>query len=278
MPFDENHNRIIPFDFDDNLVRTTIIDGEPWFVAADVCRVLGHSNPTMAISNLDDDERMTLSITDDEWADLSISEGQRGGARFLNIVSEPGLYMLIFTSRKPAAKRFRKWVTSEVLPALRKHGHYQMPERDPAPRPGAAEMVQREWEGWLSAVREARLVHGTTAARRIWAQSPLPPLGGEPPAQEAENIDDSSQIVSFIRARYQLTGNPADRVRASDMASDLMDWQREQHLPIWPQGRCTRRLAEFLGRWTDPETGYRVFRHKASVMAYTGLVPRDGAL
>ena len=272
MPFDENHNRIIPFDFEGQLFRSLLIDGEPWFVAIDVCNVLEIANARDAVSRLDDDERQMVDLNT-----VGLTDGMPGNPN-TNIVSESGLYALVFTSRKPAAKRFRKWVTSEVLPALRKHGHYQMPERDPAPRPGAAEMVQREWEGWLSAVREARLVHGTTAARRIWAQSPLPPLGGEPPAQEAENIDDSSQIVSFIRARYQLTGNPADRVRASDMASDLMDWQREQHLPIWPQGRCTRRLAEFLGRWTDPETGYRVFRHKASVMAYTGLVPRDGAL
>ena len=101
-------------------VRTIIRDGEPWFVAIDVCRALGISNPTMALGRLDEDERMTLSSNEGH-------SGQRGGAQSLNIVNEPGLYTLVLGSRKPEAKAFKRWITHEVIPAIRKHGGYLTP-------------------------------------------------------------------------------------------------------------------------------------------------------
>lgn len=94
-------------------IRTAMVDGDPWFVAADVCQVLGLANPSEAISVLDDDEKNTLSI----------SEGIRGNPN-VNIISEAGLYTLIFRSRKKAAKEFKRWVTHEVLPSIRKTGAY----------------------------------------------------------------------------------------------------------------------------------------------------------
>jgi len=93
---------IIPFDFEENAVRVVLRDGEPWFVAVDVCRVLDISNPRDAVARLDDDEKADVGITD-------ASGTQR---RETNIISESGLYSLIFTSRKPEARRFRKWVTA----------------------------------------------------------------------------------------------------------------------------------------------------------------------
>lgn len=91
-------------------------DGCPWFVASDVCHALEISNPSQALKRLDDDERMTLIN----------NEGRPGsGAQEFNIINESGLYALILTSRKVEAKRFKKWVTSEVLPAIRKHGKYE---------------------------------------------------------------------------------------------------------------------------------------------------------
>lgn len=94
-------------------VRTTIKDGDPWFVAIDICRVLDIANPRDAVSRLDDDEKNTVGITD----------GNRGNPN-LNIVNESGVYSLIFTSRKPEAKAFKRWVTHDVLPTLRKQGYY----------------------------------------------------------------------------------------------------------------------------------------------------------
>lgn len=85
-----------------------------WFVAADVCRALGLGNSSMAVSKLDDDEKMTLSLTDSH-------SGQRGGAQMATIINEPGLYALVLSSRKPEAKAFKRWITHEVI---RKTGGY----------------------------------------------------------------------------------------------------------------------------------------------------------
>lgn len=115
-------SEMIPFFFRSREVRGLTIDGEPWFVAKDVCDVLDIQNPTDAVKSLDDDERMTLDNTEGH-------SGKRGGARAYNIISESGLYALVFKSRKPEAKAFRKWVTAEVLPALRRRGHYETPTR-----------------------------------------------------------------------------------------------------------------------------------------------------
>lgn len=95
-------------------IRVQLINAEPWFVAADVCQALGISNNRDAVSRLDEDERMDgVGITDTV-----------GRKNYVTIVSESGLYSLIFQSRKPEARKFRKWVTGEVLPSIRKKGYY----------------------------------------------------------------------------------------------------------------------------------------------------------
>lgn len=109
-------SQIVPFQFAGSLtVRSLVIDGNPWFVAVDVCKVLEISNTSDALKGLDSDEILTLAI----------SEGQKT-ARSNNLINESGLYSLILRSRKPQAKAFKKWVTSEVLPALRKTGTYSV--------------------------------------------------------------------------------------------------------------------------------------------------------
>lgn len=90
-------------------IRTVTIDNEPWFVAKDVCEALRHTNPTVAMQMLEDDERTKLSL---------------GRAGETNVINESGLYTLIIKSNLPNAKKFRKWVTSEVLPSIRRNGGY----------------------------------------------------------------------------------------------------------------------------------------------------------
>lgn len=103
--------------FDDaHPVRVALIDGQPWFAGIDVCRSLGIVNNRDAISLLDDDEHRVSVIP---------TPGPVARQRLI-CVSESGLYALIFKSRKPEAKKFRKWVTSEVLPSIRKNGEYRM--------------------------------------------------------------------------------------------------------------------------------------------------------
>lgn len=100
---------VVPFQFQTSQIRAVAHEGEHWFVAKDVCDVLDIANTTDALKSLDEDERSRFNL------------GRQGS---VNIVNESGLYALIFKSRKPDARQFRKWVTGEVLPALRKTGRY----------------------------------------------------------------------------------------------------------------------------------------------------------
>lgn len=102
----------VVFNFFSQTLRVVMRDGEPWFAAADVCAALTIGNSRMATDRLDDDEKGVSSID------------TPSGQQEMTIVNESGLYSLILGSRKPEAKKFKKWVTSEVLPAIRKTGSY----------------------------------------------------------------------------------------------------------------------------------------------------------
>lgn len=133
-------------------VRLQLIDGEPWFVAKDVCQVLGIANHKDAVSRLDNDEKDGVGIID-----------PIGRQQTATVVSESGLYSLIFQSRKPEARKFRKWVTAEVLPSIRRRGYYgvrkasgdyidvrDLPYQVMSFRGGEVRMVVVESEAWYS--------------------------------------------------------------------------------------------------------------------------------
>lgn len=105
---------VTPFCFNDHLIRTVAIESDPWFVAKDVCQVLELDDTRKAVIGLDDDEKGRSKVP------------TPGGEQEMLIISESGLYTLIIRSNKPQAKPFRKWVTAEVLPQIRRTGSYQM--------------------------------------------------------------------------------------------------------------------------------------------------------
>ena len=94
------------------VIRAAEKDGEPWFVAADVCRALDLGNNRQAMARLDDDEKGV------------ISNDTLGGKQEMNAVNEPGLYSLVLGSRKKEAKAFKRWITHEVIPSIRRNGGY----------------------------------------------------------------------------------------------------------------------------------------------------------
>ena len=109
------------FDYHGHDIRTVTDEhGDVWFVAVDACKVLEHHNVSQVVSRLDEDEKLTSTL----W--------MAGQHREVLLVSEPGLYELMFTSRKQEAKAFKRWVKHEVLPALRKTGMYAMKQQIPA--------------------------------------------------------------------------------------------------------------------------------------------------
>lgn len=111
-----NTSQLTPFLFGESTLRTTNMDGEPWFSSKDVCEALAIANNRDAIASLDDDEKITVGNAD--------GNPRAGIPHEMTFVNESGLYALIFKSRKAEAKVFRKWVTSEVLPSIRKKGFY----------------------------------------------------------------------------------------------------------------------------------------------------------
>ncbi len=163
----------MPFKYGDTTVRTVVIDGEPWFVLADLCRVLDLTNPTMVADRLESDALSTAEVID--------SMGRTQQAR---IVSESGMYEVIFLSRKPEARLFRRWVTAEVIPSIRKTGAY-------ATQPALTEdeLIHRALE--VSARRVAQLTEKVAEL--------------EPKAQVAAKLLDAEGDLSVRDAAQALT-------------------------------------------------------------------------
>lgn len=123
-------NHLQPFVYEGNNLRTEVKNGEPWFVMQDVCKILGIGNVSMASERLDPDEQGIIS-TDTP-----------GGAQKLLAVNEPGLYSLILGSRKPEAKAFKRWITHEVVPTIRRTGGYYLPTNLPDALRLAADLAE----------------------------------------------------------------------------------------------------------------------------------------
>ena len=156
---------LVVFNFNQNEVRNiTDKNGDPWFVARDVCDVLEVQNVSQALQGLDEDEKgicKTYTL---------------GGSQQVSIVSESGLYALIMRSNKPQAKPFRKWVTGEVLPSIRKTGQYSMR------KPGevlTTSQIARDFKAFKSIAMTAGLkgnpavISADTVMRRVFGVSPL---------------------------------------------------------------------------------------------------------
>lgn len=107
------------FQFEEQNVRTLVIDDEPYFVGKDVAEILGYVKPRNAIS---------VHVDDEDKKDAPI-QGTLGGVQTMTMVNESGLYSLILSSKLPTAKKFKRWVTSEVLPTIRKHGAYMTEQK-----------------------------------------------------------------------------------------------------------------------------------------------------
>ena len=116
------------FTYEQHNIRTITRDSEPWFIARDVCVILKLTNVRQNLTKLDEDEKGVCTVY------------TPGGNQSMQVVSESGLYSLIFTSRKPEAKAFKRWVTHEVLPTIRKTGKYA-PQQDTTNFPDLGEII-----------------------------------------------------------------------------------------------------------------------------------------
>lgn len=182
------------YPFEGNDVRVLLDDkGEPWFVAADVCKALGLANPRDAVSRLNPDEKTTVGNPD----------GRAGqGAQVLNLVSEPGAYRLVFTSRVEGAERFKRWLAHDVLPSIRKTGGYSAASPAPAL---PADYIQA-LEALLTAEKEKlRLAHENEAqAKLLEAQKPAVELAEQYLSAEGDRcLTDAATALCIPPKTFQ---------------------------------------------------------------------------
>ena len=160
--------QIVPFDFDGAQVRVVTIDDEPWFVLADLCRVLEIANTKDTLDRLSDGVGQTYPILD-----------RLGRPQQATIVSEPGMYEVVIRSDKPNAARFRRWITSDVLPSIRRTGSYGAPALT-GPELLARAVIEAQA---MIQVREAEVAELTQALgeahleARVWKKSAEGRLG-----------------------------------------------------------------------------------------------------
>lgn len=195
-------NAIVNFDFEGKGVRVVEIGDEPWFVGVDVCRVLEVANESQALARLDDDERRDGVCTVDPI----------GREQAVIVVSEAGVFQLVFASRKPAAKRFKRWLAHEVLPALRKYGAYVLPGA-PAPKAPTVphNLRPEEVTAWSSAARAVMQIHGRKAAADFWAKTPLPQV--KPGRDVDADPMDSMSGVDCLKHLFRLAVGPQTTMR-----------------------------------------------------------------
>lgn len=269
------------FDYDSQAVRTVMIDGAPWFVAVDVCRILDLANPRQVIDRLDEDEVRVVNLNtvhsnDGIQAGVHNADTLRGNPN-MNVVSESGLYALIFTSRKEEAKAFRKWVTGTVLPSLRRDGVFVM---DHAPHPDTLssspafglDMATREAENWTSLLRELRFVAGPKVVRGVWAKSPFGALlqeqGFDPVAKNTASFEEAAD---FITASFDVTGHSHDVIPAAQVLAMYAAWRGAGDMGVGAENALAKHLAALSRVYRHPDTGKRFSRRKSSIWYYDGL-------
>lgn len=170
-------NAIQNFAFEEHLVRVVEKDGDPWFAGKDVCAALGIKDHHQALEKLDADERGGCTVPTPM------------GDQNMIVVSEPGVYRLVFRSTKPEAERFKRWLAHEVLPQIRRTGKYEA-QIVPPPRPADMPAPVDEMTRKLAMVTEARMTHGPVFAAALWRQLGLPEPGKLlPPPPDAEALE-----------------------------------------------------------------------------------------
>lgn len=183
-------NELKVFNYQDNEVRTVEINGEPWFVLKDVCAVLGIGNSRMVFDRLDSDEKGVSQID------------TPGGLQNVNIVNESGLYNVLLRSDKPEAKPLRKWVTSEVLPSIRKTGSYAQKPLSPVEMFAMQAQINLEQERRLAAVENwqgeltLQVQHNSDAMDKVTAAYTAPLASGET-WQESANRTVNSLVEQY---------------------------------------------------------------------------------
>lgn len=212
-------------------IRAVEKASEPWFVAADVCKVLEHSNTAMALERLDDDEKYKFSL------------GLSGGDTWC--VNEPGLYSLVLGSRKPEAKAFKRWITHEVIPSIRKTGGYIADQEAMSPEELMAKALMVAQK--TLADREVR-ISALTVENQIM----------KPKAEYFDELVDRNLLTSFRETAKQLEIGPKTFVAEllkrkyiyRDKKGKLMPYQHHMDSGLFEVKECYNEKTQWSGTQT----------------------------
>lgn len=218
---------LIPFNYNEQQLRVVEIDGEPWFVLVDLCRALDVGNPSMTAQRITAESLSTTEVLD-----------SRGVSHPTNIVDEPGMYEVVFLSRKPEAALFRRWITNEVLPSIRKTGSYST----------------------TPALTDDQIVAQALAITTARVESLTARLAVAEPKAAAFDRWLSSNInysVGHVAKALSMAGVPMGRTRLFTKMQDL-GWVFRNHQGQWEPYQTqikTERLAVKLGSQLNTRTG-----------------------
>lgn len=215
-------------------IRTVMQNDEPWFVAKDVCEALELGNTSMALERLDDDELISVKL---------MSGGQN---REMIVVNEPGLYSLILGSRKPEAKAFKRWVTHDILPAIRKTGRYAAPGSMTASLADMREAMNL-MQDMLTDLKQMLPKDGSmNRVLEAKANGTLEPRHFTHGRSFAHNLLDRNTIGKKITV-YLIEEDVSTEQLAAELgvsSNTVFRWRRGQHAPT---GWKLEKLCEVLG-------------------------------
>ena len=141
---------------------------------------------------------------------------------------------------------------------------------DLSPVAGLEEMSHRSFDGWIKMVREARILGGDAAGRRMWAKSPLPSLDPDP----GSFSNQIRGLAAFMADCWIVTGTADDWVLSAQVYDTYAAWAQESGQPVWAPQTFLKRFAQFAQHFTCPATGKRIYKTKSSLMGYAGLAPK----
>jgi prophage antirepressor-like protein len=176
--------------FQNHEVRIVEIDGDVWWVAADVCKAIELLNPRQVLDRLDEDEKGVISMD------------TLGGVQKVNIINQYGLFSLILSSRKPSAKAFKRWVTHEVLPSIASKGSYSIPK--PEPEPAQKSLPGTSLERWAELIRDLG-----------YQESPLIKSALQQRITEelSGNANTNAEVLVLLTVRANQIGCPHSKIK-----------------------------------------------------------------
>ena len=238
------NNKLQVFTYNSNEVRTIEENGEIWFVTKDVCDVLDIVNSRDAISELDNDEKNTIAITD----------GNRGNPN-TNIISESGVYFLVFKNRKPEAKAFSRWVRKEVLPQIRKTGSFSVNNSE-------LEIQRKDLDlkgaQILQSLIDKELFHVTSETRTIFAHEVFKLVTGHEYLGMLPESTEKWYTATDIGAELGLSANKVGRIAKANGIKAPEGESNEFGRWIFSKSKfSSRKVASFI----YSEAGFEWFRN-----------------